>query len=78
MPSAATKIDASLQQYLLGKCSEEGCTTSEYIRSLLKYDKEKTERGTRMKIEGDTLIVPCTRCGRPMPFKLADLGLKRT
>lgn len=77
MPTAATKIDASLQEYLMSKCSEEGCNSSEYLRNLIKYDKEKSERGVEMKVDGDKLVIPCGRCGRPISFKLAELGLRR-
>lgn len=82
-PGKKTIIGAKLTKEERAKIQERcislKCTTSDYIKKLIGKDLAWSIEGNfaRIRIEGDKLIIPCVHSGGPVPFNLADLGLRR-
>ena len=71
------KVTREERERILGRCSGLNCNTTDYIKRLVDRDiAQSNDNVYRIKVEGDKMYLPCRNCGGPVPFNLADMGLR--
>jgi hypothetical protein len=66
------KLNDDLRARVMERCHSKSCNISAYLKNLIDMDLAwPVEEGKlRIKFEEGKIIVPCSRCGNPVPFKL--------
>ena len=73
------KVGKQEKERVVGRCTDLKCNATDYIKGLIEKDIVKAQKNTpALSISGQELIIRCDNCGGPIPFNLADLGLRRT
>ena len=77
--TVGVKLDDEIRTRIVEKCQSKSCNVSAYLKNLIKKDLAWSvdDNKARVKLDGDKILLPCTNCGHPVPFKLRDMGLAR-
>ena len=78
--TVGVKLDDEMRAKIMERCTSKGCNVSTYLRNLIDKDIAwPVEDGKlRIRFEHGNILLPCSRCGHPVPFGLGDMRLART